>query len=246
MAVVLVTGGTGVLGRPLVALLRERGHDVQVLSRRPGAGTHVGNLDSGVGVADALAGADVVIHAATDSPTGRRDLGQTRTLLRAAGGVGHLIFVSIVGIEDVPLGYYRHKLRCEREIAASGIPSTFQRATQFHELLALWLRRAERLPVAPLPLRFRFQTIAAAEVAEHIAPLADGAPRGRAPDIGGPEVLGLGEMAAVWRARRGRPRRVVGVALPGRAARAFREGRTTCPACAVGRQTWAEYVSGLE
>jgi uncharacterized protein YbjT (DUF2867 family) len=245
MAVVLVTGGTGALGRPLVARLRERGHDVRVLSRRAGAGTHVGDLERGTGVAEAAAGAEVVVHAATDSPTGRRDLRQTRTLLSAAAGARHLVYVSIVGIEHVPLGYYRHKLECERAIAASAIPFTLQRATQFHELLALWLRRAERLPVAPVPLRLRFQTIAAAEAAEHIAPLADSEPLGRPPDLGGPEVLELGEMVAAWRARRGRPRRVVGVALPGRAARAFREGRTTCPARAVGRQTWAEYVSAV-
>jgi uncharacterized protein YbjT (DUF2867 family) len=245
VAVVLVTGGTGVLGTPLVALLRERGHDVRVLSRRPGAGTHVGDLDSGAGVAAAAAGADVVIHAATNAPTGRRDVSQTRTLLGAAGDARHLIYVSIVGIEELPLGYYKHKLACEREIAASGVPFTIQRATQFHQLLDLWLRSAERLPLAPLPLAFRFQPIAAAEVAERIAPQADGDPLGHAPDIGGPEVLELREMVAAWRARRGRPRAVVGLPLPGRVARAFRAGRNTCPAHAEGRQTWGEYVAGL-
>jgi uncharacterized protein YbjT (DUF2867 family) len=245
VAVVLVTGGTGVLGSQLVALLREGEHEVRVLSRRPGAGTHVGDLASGAGVAQAADGAEMVVHAASSARTGRDDLTQTRTLLGAARDVRHLIYVSIVGIEAIPLGYYKHKLACEREIAASGIPCTIQRATQFHQLLAFWLRRAERLPLVPLPLGLRFQPIAAAEVAQRIATLLDREPLGRAPDLGGPDVLTLRELVATWRARRGRPRRVVGLPLPGAVARAFREGANTCPEHAEGHETWAQFVAGL-
>jgi uncharacterized protein YbjT (DUF2867 family) len=245
VSVVLVTGGTGTLGTHLVTILRDRGHEVRVLSRRPGAGTHVGDLRTGAGVAQAARGAEVVIHAASNVPTGRGDLTQTRTLLDAVRDARQLVYVSIVGIEAIPLGYYRQKLACEREIAGSGVPCTIQRATQFHELLAVWLRRAERLPLAPLPLGIRFQPIAAAEAAKRIAPLADGEPLGRAPDIGGPEVLELREIVTAWRARRGRPRGVVGLPLPGAVARAFREGRNTCPEHRDGRQTWAEFVASL-
>ncbi len=242
--VVLVTGGTGALGTPLAERLRNDGHEVRVLSRRLGAGTHAGDLASGVGVAEAAAGAEVVVHAATDAPTGRGDVRQTRVLLDAARGARHLIYASIVGIEAIPLGYYRRKLACEREVAASGIPFTIQRATQFHQLVALWLGRAERLPLAPLPLSFRFQPIAAAEVAERVARLVSGEPLGRAPDLGGPEVLELREMVAAWRARRGRPRLVAPLPTAGRVAHAMREGRNTCPEHRDGRQTWAEYLAG--
>jgi uncharacterized protein YbjT (DUF2867 family) len=241
--VILVTGGTGALGVPLVQRLRHDGHEVRVLSRRPGAGTHAGDLASGAGVAEAVAGAEVVVHAATDAPTGRRDVRQTRVLLDAARGARHLIYLSIVGIEAIPLGYYRRKLACEQEVAASGLPFTIQRATQFHQLIALWLERAARLPLAPLPLSFRFQPIAAAEVAERVAWLVGGEPLGRAPDLGGPEVLELGEIVAVWRARRGRPRLVAPLPMAGRVARAMREGRNTCPEHRDGRQTWAEFLA---
>src|SRR4051794_6980079 len=133
MSVVLVTGGTGVLGRHVVSLARERGHDVRVLSRRPGAGTHVGDLATGAGVAEAARGAELVVHAASDTRRlGRSDLEQTRRLLAAARDARHLLFISIVGIDAIPYAYYRRKLACERAVAASGVPHTTLRATQFH------------------------------------------------------------------------------------------------------------------
>ena len=243
MSVVLVTGGTGVLGSRLVPLLRERGHDVRVLSRRAGAGTHVGDLSTGEGVADATGGAELVVHAASDSRRrGRADLQQTERLLAASIGARHLLYISIVGIDRIPYGYYRNKLACEAAIAASPIPHTIFRATQFHELLAGGLSKVQRLPLAPLPLDWRFQSVAAAEVAERVAELLDGEPRGRAPDFGGPEVLTAREILGVWRERRGRPRAAVNLRVPGRFSRGLREGLNTCPDHADGRQSWAEFV----
>jgi uncharacterized protein YbjT (DUF2867 family) len=162
LSVVLVTGGTGLLGHELVPLLREAGHDVRVLSRRQGAGTHVGDLGRGEGIVGAAAGAELVVHAASGSRgKGRPDLAQTRHLLAAAGGVRHLLYVSVVGCDAVALGYYQRKLACEREVGASGVRHTILRATQFHELMARGLRRVERVPLAPLPLDWRFQLVAA-------------------------------------------------------------------------------------
>ncbi|HVA59531.1 MAG TPA: NAD(P)H-binding protein [Mycobacteriales bacterium] len=247
MSVVLVTGGTGGLGSKLVPLLRARGDDVRVLSRSS-AGTHRGDLTSGVGIGDAVAGAELIVHAGSDTRRlGKADLAQTRHLLGAATAAGcrHLLFISIVGVDDHPFPYYRRKLRCEQEISASGLPHTVLRATQFHELLAMLLRVAERLPVAPLPTVLPFQPVAAEEVAERIAELIHGDPAGRAEDFGGPEVLTLGAMTQTWRAHRGRPRRTVPLRVPGRSYRAFRAGRHTCPDHAAGHQTWADFVSAL-
>jgi uncharacterized protein YbjT (DUF2867 family) len=157
--------------------------------------------------------------------------------------VTHLLYVSIVGIDKVPYRYYRAKLECERAIESSGGPHTILRATQFHQLLAVVLGVAERLPVAPLPLDFRFQPVAAAECAARIATIAGGQPLGRAPDFGGPEVLSGAQIVATWRERRGRPRRVVRLALRGRVAAGFRTGLATCPDHAEGHQRWADYVA---
>lgn len=244
MSVVLVTGGSGVLGTHVARLLRERDHEVRVLSRRADKGTHVGDLTTGDGVAAAAAGADVVVHAASETMrNGKSDLTQTRQLLQATRDVRHLLYPSIVGIEAIPHPYYKRKLACERAIVESGVPATILRATQFHELLALMLGKVERMPLAPLPLTSRFQSVAAADVAARVVELVDGEPLGRAPDFGGPEVLTLREIVATWRAVHGRPRRVVNVPLPGRMAAGYRKGLNTCPDHADGRQRWAEFVT---
>lgn len=244
MGVLLVTGGSGTLGRPLVARLRQDGHDVRVLSRRASGGTHVGDLRTGDGVAAAASGTDVVVHAASDTHRlGRSDLEQTRTLIRAIPAVRHLIYVSIVGIDAIPLGYYRRKLACEEAIEAADVPFTIVRATQFHELVATVLRGATHLPVAPLPLDFRFQSAAAADVAARLAAAVVDDPVGGVVQFGGPEVLTLAEMVRAWRAaHRGRPR-VRRLPLPGRVADGFRAGRNTCPSEARGAVRWAGYVA---
>jgi uncharacterized protein YbjT (DUF2867 family) len=240
----LVTGGTGALGRLVVERLRAGRHDVRVLSRRTGAGTHLGDLKTAAGVVDAARGAELIVHAASDVQRfGRSDVQQTVNLIEAARDARHLLYVSIVGIDQIPYPYYRRKLECEQRVAASGIPHTILRATQFHELLGWLLRSTERLPVAPLPLDFRFQTLAAADAAEHVAESIGREPVGGIVSFGGPEVLTLEEMAETWRAARGRPRRTLRLPVPGAVGRAFREGRNTCPGEASRGQRWEEFVA---
>jgi hypothetical protein len=156
--------------------------------------------------------------------------------------VAHLLYVSIVGIDRMPYGYYAHKLACEEAIQAGTVPYTIQRATQFHELLERGLRAAGRLPLVPLPLNWRVQPVSAAEVAERIVDVAAGDPVGRADDFAGPEVLDLRRVVDVWRARHHRPRSVVGVPVPGRLSGALRRGANTAPGRGIGRQTWEQFV----
>lgn len=245
VSVVLVTGGTGTLGRPLVRRLRADGHDVRVLSRHPRDGAYLGDLATGAGVSAAAAGADLVVHAASDTRRlGRSDLEQTRTLLRACPGIRHLVYISIVGIDDIPLGYYRRKLACEHEVRASGLPHTILRATQFHELIAMVLRAAGRLPVAPLPLDFKVQPVAASDVAQRLSGVLQRGPTGGIDQFGGPDVLTLSEMTHTWRAaHRGRPRVVWPLPIPGRIADAYRKGLNTAPDAASGTQRWSEFVA---
>jgi uncharacterized protein YbjT (DUF2867 family) len=242
MSVVLVTGGSGTLGSKLVPILAARGHQVRVLSRRPGAGTHVGDLATGRGLAEAADGAELIVHAASDRRLGRSDPEQTHQLLAVAGGCRHLLYVSIVGVDAIRFGYYRTKLGCEEQIAASSVPSTTLRATQFHELLDAGLSTVSRFGVAALPLALPFQSVAASEVAARIAELVEGEPLGRAPDFGGPQVLTVRVMAQIWRARHGRPRVLLSVRFPGKVYRGFAAGAHTCPEHADGRQSWAEFV----
>ena len=137
---ILVTGGTGHLGRAIVSGLRGEGHRVRILARRPGFHPGVewtaGDLATGAGIADAVAGVDAIVHAATNSPAARRgrlrvadlvhspadvDLDGTRALLAAAeaAAVARFVHVSIAGLEHMKgLAYTRRKLEAEESCGA--------------------------------------------------------------------------------------------------------------------------------
>lgn len=240
MTTILVTGATSGPGVPLVELLRTRGHDVRALSRTPGAGRVVGDLRSGI--RDALEGVDVVAHLATNR---RRDLPDTRRLLADAkdSGVAHLVFLSIVGVDRIPYGYYVDKLATEEAIAASGIPFTILRATQFHSFPGEVLRMLGGRLFVDLDI----QPIGVDDVAARLADLATGAPAGRVADIGGPEILpGRDILSRLQRAgRAGRP--VFSITLPGKTFRAFRAGHHLTGLPGWGTQTFDEWLaSGAE
>lgn len=252
MADVLITGGTGVLGRAVVTDLLARGHQVRVLSRRTavelpdGVRLCTGDLRTGEGLGDAVNGTDAIVHCATDiRRRAKVDIAGSGRLIdaaRAAGGP-HLVYVSIVGCDRIPLGYYRTKELVERAIAQSGLPWTVVRATQFHDLmlgLAYWLTR---LPVVPVPKGLRDQPIDVRDVASRLSELVEAGPAGRAPDMGGPQVLTVeGIVRAVVDAC-GLRRRVVNVAPPGRVYAGYRAGRHLTPDNAVGTRTFAGYLA---
>ncbi|WP_412028320.1 SDR family oxidoreductase [Deinococcus yunweiensis] len=213
MTTVLVTGGSGVLGRAIVPVLRGSGADVRVLSRRADGspGECRGDLLTGDGLAQALSGVSTVIHAASQPSHPAADVTMTRTLLDAAraAGVGHLVYVSIVGCDQVrALPYYRAKTQAEALVAAGGVPFTVIRATQFHEFVAFLLSRAARWPLLPLPA-LPMQPVEVGAAAQQVAGVALGAPLGRAPDVVGPAVLTLPELARTWSAATGRPLRTL-------------------------------------
>jgi uncharacterized protein YbjT (DUF2867 family) len=238
---ILVTGGTGNLGRPTVELLRAAGHDVRVLSRKPGPGRVVGDLSAGSGIRDALTGVDTVVHLAT---TRWKDAGQTRTLLHAAraAGIRHLIFMSIVGVDRIPYAYYRDKVASERLIEDSGVPFTILRATQFHDFVDGYFRAQRRLPVV-FALDILDQPIAVHEVAERLTELAGAVPAGRAQDIGGPEQLSLRALGETWQRAHGSNKKVRLLRLGGKTIRAFRAGHHLTPLPGYGRETFADYAA---
>lgn len=239
MTTILVTGSTSGPGRPLVARLRAAGHDVRALSRTPGDGHVVGDLRTGEGLAAALAGVETVVHLATNR---RRDLPDTERLLAAAraAGVGHLVFLSIVGVDRIPYGYYVDKVANEEAIAASGIPFTILRATQFHsfpgEILAML---GGRLFVRGV----RVQPIGVEEVAERLAELATGAPAGRVDDIGGPEILDATDILHRLQAAGRAPKHVLSLQLPGKAFAAFAAGHHLAGLPGSGTQTFDEWLA---
>ena len=255
-APVLVTGGTGTLGRLVVARLRAAGGTVRVLSRQPrepagGVEQVTGDLATGAGIEAAVDGVDTVVHCA-GGPTGDGD--KARHLVRAAApaGVGHLVLVSVVGADRVPVvgradramfGYYAAKLDSERVVAGSGVPYTTLRATQFHDLVFATARQLARLPVLPAAAGVRFQPVDAGEVADRMAELALGGPAGPVPDLGGPRAYPMDELLRSYLRAVGWRRPVLPVRLPGGAARALRDGANLAPGSAVGRRTWEEFLA---
>jgi uncharacterized protein YbjT (DUF2867 family) len=239
---ILLTGGTGRLGRHVAAVLRSRSLDHRILSRSPGDGRVVADLATGDGLADALAGVDTVLHLATSR---RKDIGHTRRLLAAMSPAQHLVFISIVGVDRIPYGYYRDKVASEQAIEESGIPFTIIRVTQFHGFVNEVLEAQRRLPVT-LVLPVSAQTIHMPEVAGRLADLAEAGPSGRVADLGGPQQLTLREYALEWQDARGVRRPIWAVRLPGKTMAAFRAGHHMSGLPGAGRVTYREYLEAGE
>ena len=242
MTTILVTGGTGRLGRDTVPSLRARGADVRVLSREPSADPdrRTGDLATGAGLDAALAGVDTVLHLAA----GRDQAGETRHLVDAATRVGvtHLVFVSIIGIDDIPLAYYRDKLAAERLITAGEVPWTVFRTTQFHQLVA-GLFAAQRWSPLLLAPAISIQPIDTRVVGAHLVDLALDRPQGRVPELGGPAVLDGRRLAELYRARHGGHRPIVRFSLPGRTFAAYAAGHHLAPGSRAGGRTFEEFLA---
>jgi uncharacterized protein YbjT (DUF2867 family) len=253
---ILVTGGTGTLGRLVVLRLLDAGCDVRVLSRRtrePRAGVELatGDLATGEGIDAAVEGAEIIVHCA-GGPRGDGD--KARHLVQAASRAGarHLVFISVVGADRVPVtsrldramfGYFASKLAAEQVIAGSGLPWTTLRATQFHDLLFLTVRQLAKLPVIPVPAGFRFQPIDPAEVAARLADLALSPPAGLVPDLAGPRVEEMATLLRGYLRAQGKHRPIVPVHIPGNAARALRAGANLTPDHPAGGRTWEEFLA---
>ncbi|WP_422771280.1 SDR family oxidoreductase [Plantactinospora sp. WMMC1484] len=186
---IVVIGGSGLIGSRVVDLLGARGHQVVAASPRTGV-----NAVTGEGLAEALDGAEVVVDVSNSpsfEPAAALEFFETstRNLLAAetAAEVGHHVALSVVGADRMPeMGYMRAKVAQEKLIAASPIPYSVVRATQFFEFLdaiAGLGTDGDTVRLAPV----LFQPIAADDVADAVAEVAAGAPIGGIVEVAGPE-----------------------------------------------------------
>ncbi|MFE7856972.1 SDR family oxidoreductase [Streptomyces sp. NPDC057403] len=244
MTTILVTGGTGTLGRLVTERLRADGHEVRVLSRRtpPYA---VDLREGGAGLDAAVDGVDTIVHCASTQTGGDEKAAAHLIAAARRTGVRHLVYISIVGVDRVPFPYYRAKLAVEKAVEESGLGWTVLRATQFHDLPVMLFRTLARLPVLLLPARVADQPIEVAEVADRLAELAQGEPAGRVEDMGGPQIRTLESLARSYLKATGRRRAVLQVPLFGKAYRAFREGGHLTSQHAVGKGTFEDYLARL-
>jgi uncharacterized protein YbjT (DUF2867 family) len=249
---VLITGATGTLGSQLVAAALAAGHRVRALSRRDRSHSapvrwHRGDLVAGTGLDDAVDGVEVIVNCATQ-PTGDKDVAAMQNLASVVrrSGVDHLVHVSIVGIDRIPLPYYRTKFRVEEVLRASGVGHTVLRATQFHDLIVTSFAVQRYSPVLWALRDVRFQPIDTRDVARRLVELFDAEPAGRVPDIGGPTVHTHAELARMYLTARGGPRKVVAVPVPGRIAAGYRSGANLAPKNPVGTIEFADYLAAAE
>ncbi len=245
---IAVAGGTGVVGRQVVEAVEARGDQAVVLSRGTGV-----DVITGSGLDAALEGVDAVVDTAnieTLSASAATSFFERATgnlaAASARAGVGHLVVLSIVGIDRMPYDYYAGKVAQERVAEASSVPWTILRATQFHEFAAQMFARGRLGPLHVAP-RARVQPVAAREVGRHLATLAAGAAQGRAADLAGPREERLDEMIKAYAARVGYRGWIPSVSLPGKQLKAMRDGLALPGAGAtLGTQTFAEWLAAVD
>lgn len=242
---VLVTGASGTSGAAVGPRLSKT-CEVRPMSRRARAGWVAADLRTGDGLADAVRGADVIVHLAS-SPvrTADTDIAGTRRLLDEAkrAGVRHLVFVSINGADRVPFGYYRAKIAVEDMIKASGVPYTILRAAQFHQFAETLLTTMSKLGPVVADRKWLLQPVSVEDVADRIADLIDDGASDRTVEFAGPQVLTFEQLARPWLAARGRRRPVWAIRIPGRMSRAIRAGGLTTEARPTGTHTWEDYLA---
>jgi uncharacterized protein YbjT (DUF2867 family) len=249
---VLVTGGTGALGREVVMKLRDSGHHVRILSRKPGEGEDwvQGDLVTGAGLEVAVKDVDAILHAASDPLALRKywatDVLGTRRLLAMAreARVRHVVYISIVGMEGVRYPYFKSKLAAEAVMRENIVPWSIMRATQFHTLMELFLDALSKLPrLATVPFKWQFQPVDTRDVAARLAEVITAEPAGMLPDFGGPEVRDFKSLAASWLGVRKPSKRLVNLWLPLQFSRQWSAGRLLCPEHRDGTVTFEQYLA---
>jgi uncharacterized protein YbjT (DUF2867 family) len=206
-----------------------------------------GDLLANTGVDAAVDGVDVVVHCATQG-TGDKDVTSTENLITAArtAGVAHIVYVSIVGIDRIPLPYYKTKLRVEQTLEASGVGHSVMRATQFHDLIKTSFTIQRFAPLLCTLKGVRFQPIDTRDVAARLVELIDCEPAGRVADIGGPKVHTHGELARMYLAASGGRRPVVEIPVPGRIVAGYRSGANLARDNPAGSVDFAGYLTESE
>jgi uncharacterized protein YbjT (DUF2867 family) len=261
MNTVLVTGGTGHLGRDIVPQLQQRNYRVRVLARAPGQDPAIewvrGDLATGEGIAQAVAGADIIVHAATLSPAAQRgrlrprdffgsppdvDVQGTRRLLTEAtqAGAAHFLYVSIVGVQASRIPYSRIKAAAEDLVRQAELPWSIVPATGFYWLLGRFLDNLAGRRIWPLPANLPMQPVDSADFATYVAECVAAGPGAVREGFGGPEVLTPVQLAQQYQDARGIHRRILRLRLPAAAIRAA--GPQTCPDGRHGKTTWAQWL----
>jgi len=255
---ILVTGGNGHLGKYIVDILLEKGFKTSVLTTQANNCVKnnleffTGDLFKNFGLKEAAAGAEIVIHCASNPRNFQQtDIEGTKNLLQAldSNSIKHFIYISIVGIDQSDYPYYQGKLEVENSIANSGIPFTILRTTQFHDFVLTMIKALEsqsvESDVMTIPSGLRFQSVAVQEVAALLASLAFESPKGLMRDFGGPKVLHLEEMIQIYFEIIQSNKNLALKEPEDIRHRLFTTGINLCPENNSGKQTWEDYLINI-
>lgn len=248
MTTILLTGGTGTLGRHVTPLLVDAGFKIRLLSRTAHESTDgieylTGDLLQGTGVEAAVDGVEVILHLAGGP---KDDDVATQHLVDAAAkaGVRHIVYIGVIGADKLPIGYFKAKLAAEQAIVESGVPFTILRAAQFHDLALKTARAMAKSPIVPAPGGIDWQPVDSREVAARLVELTRGAPAGRVPDLVGPTVYSMAELIRSYLQAEGKRRIFLPVRVPGKVGRAYRaKENLTIDGATVGKLTWENFLA---
>lgn len=247
-ATILVTGGTGTLGRHVLPLLQDAGSKLRGLSRSERPSTDgieyvAGDLLAGTGIDAAVDGVDTVLHLAGGA---KGDEIVARNLVDAAkrARAQHLVHISVIGADKLPLKWLQSQVAAERAVVGSGIPYTILRAAQFHELTLELIRKLAKLPIVPSPGGLRLQPVDSRDVAARLAELTLGGPAGRVHDLAGPAVYTMRELVGGYLEQTGQRRMFLPVRIPGKVGRGYRAGdNLNLRDATLGSRSWEAFLA---
>jgi uncharacterized protein YbjT (DUF2867 family) len=245
---VLVTGATGQLGLALLNQLKDTDYQIKITSRRKPENVYFNwvycDFLTGEGIEEAVNDVDVVIHAAT-SPRKNSDIidvSGLKKFLDFSQDIQHFIYPSIVGIEDIPMKYYRNKYQAEELLNNSSVPHSIVRATQFHSFVENLFLTKPLLKRYLVPGDIKFQSVHVDDYAAHLIKIISVGPQGKTADFGGPEILTLREMTEMKIKVNNESKKVFNLSFPGKLYKSFLEGKNTNEHQKVGKITFEEYL----
>ena len=250
---ILVTGGTGNLGKWVIEHLLEKNYDVSILSTREklslanNVALFKGDLAKNIGLAPASDEAEIVIHCASNPRSFEHtDIEGTRNLLRSINRerTQHFVYISIVGVDKSDYPYYKAKYAVEKMTADSGIPYTILRTTQFHGFILSFIKSFVK--DAPgreikIPVGMKFQSVDIREVDKKLVGCLDKA-EGLLPDFGGSEVLNFEEMVQNYLDIVASKSLLSPTNIGAELYELFRSGVNLCPENAFGKLTWQRFL----
>ncbi len=255
---VLITGGSGTLGSAIIKLaIEDDRYEVSTLSTDPEKHVFPSNcrvfkadLTSANGLQEALKGIQLIIHCASSVTDPQHvDVDGTSNLLAALDQsiIENFVYVSIVGIDHTDHPYYVMKEKVEQLIAASGIPYSILRATQFHEYVIAFIKGLKASAMAiDVPTGLKFQPIAVSELAGAYLEMLTKKATGTITAIGGPEILGLEEMTAAYLKAVSSQQQLKLVEPSQPREFRFRTGANLVPEARYGQITWTRFLEGIK